>query len=80
MFLDSYDYAGDEKNKKLASEHQLNEIKNAEKNLEASSLILIDDIFNTSSFQGKGELSIPYLLNKGWKIINYADTQILLSK
>lgn len=80
LFLDSYDYAGDEHNKRLAAEHQLNEIQAAEKNLSHNSLILIDDIFNTSSFQGKGELAIPYLLNKNWKIINYADTQILLSK
>lgn len=80
LFLDSYDYAGDEHNKRLAAGHQLNEIQAAEKNLDANSLILIDDIFNMSSFQGKGELAIPYLLNKNWKIINYADTQILLSK
>lgn len=80
LFLDSYDYVGDEHNKRLAAEHQLNEIQAAEKNLSHNSLILIDDIFNTSSFQGKGELAIPYLLNKNWKIINYADTQILLSK
>lgn len=80
LFLDSYDYAGDEHNKRLAAEHQLNEIQAAEKNLSHNSLILIDDIFNTSFFQGKGELAIPYLLNKNWKIINYADTQILLSK
>lgn len=80
LSLDSYDYVGDEKNKKFAAEHQLNEIQAVEKNLDENSLILIDDIFNTSSFQGKGELAIPYLLNKNWKIINYADTQILLSK
>jgi hypothetical protein len=80
LFLDSYDYAGDEKNKKLAAEHQLSEIQAAEKNLKHNSLILIDDIFNATSFQGKGELAIPYLLNKKWKIINYSDTQMLLSK
>jgi hypothetical protein len=80
LFLDSYDYAGDENNKKIAAEHQLKEVQAAEKNLQENSLILIDDIFNTISFQGKGELTIPYLLKKNWKIINYADTQILLSK
>jgi hypothetical protein len=80
LFLDSYDYEGDKNNKKLSGEHQLKEIQAVEKNLQENSLILIDDIFNTTSFQGKGELAIPYLLKKNWKIINYADTQVLLSK
>ena len=80
LFLDSYDYEGSEENKKLSSEHQLKEIQAVEKNLQKNSLILIDDVFDITSFKGKGELSIPYLLNKNWRIINYADTQILLSK
>lgn len=80
LFLDSYDYEGSEENKKLSGKHQLKEIQAVEKNLQENSLILIDDVFDITSFKGKGELSIPYLLNKNWKIINYADTQILLSK
>ena len=80
LFLDSYNYEGSEEDKKLSGEHQLKEIQAVEKNLQKNSLILIDDVFNINSFKGKGELSIPYLLNKNWKIINYADTQILLSK
>lgn len=78
LFLDSYDYSeNDEEN---CIKHQLNEVKACENKLKENSLILIDDIFNTKDFKGKGKLAIPYLLDKGWKIINYANTQILLSK
>lgn len=80
LFLDSLDYYGSEEEKRKSSLHQLEEIKAAEKNLTDRSLILIDDVFDTQQFKGKGELSIPYLLNKQWRIINYSDTQILLSK
>lgn len=78
LFLDSYDYTKEDQ--KPCAEHQLKELKAAEKNLNNTSLILIDDIFDVKEFTGKGQLSIPYLLNKGWKIISYLDTQILLSK
>lgn len=80
LFLDSYDYWGDSENKKKATIHQLNEIKAVEKNLIDTSFILIDDVFDISKFSGKGELSIPYLLSKGWKILHFKDTQIFLSK
>lgn len=79
LFLDSYDYHGDEANKKAAAEHQLKEFQAAEKNLEGNSLVLLDDILD-SNFSGKGALSIPYMLDKGWRIINFQDTQVLLSK
>lgn len=79
LFLDSLDYIGTDDCKKMSSQHQLNEIKSCEKNLNEESLILIDDVFN-KNFEGKGFFSIPYLLNKNWKILNYQDNQILLSK
>jgi len=79
LFLDSFDYCGDENNMKSAEEHQLKEIKACEKNLQENSLILLDDILD-EKFSGKGAQSIPYLISKGWKIINFEDKQILLSK
>lgn len=80
LFLDSYDYDGDEENKKKSSLHQLEEIKAAEKNIHDETFILIDDVFNVKDFDGKGRFSIPYLLDKKWKISNYSNTQILLTK
>lgn len=79
LFLDSFDYHRDEENKKAAAEHQLKEIQACEKNLTENSLILLDDIIDVN-FNGKGALSIPYLISKGWKIINFEETQVLLSK
>lgn len=79
LFLDSFDYCGDENNKRAAAEHQLKEFQACEKNLEENSIVLLDDILD-SNFSGKGALSIPYMLDKGWKIINFQDNQVLLSK
>jgi hypothetical protein len=79
LFLDSFDYCGDEENKKAAAEHQLKEFQACEKNLQENSLVLLDDILD-SNFSGKGALSIPYMLKNGWKIINFQDNQVLLSK
>ena len=79
LFLDSFDYHGDENNKRAAAEHQLKEFQACEKNLEDNSIVLLDDIFDIN-YSGKGALSIPYMLSKGWKIINFQDNQVLLSK
>ena len=72
LFLDSFDYHGDENNKRAAAEHQLKEFQACEKNLEDNSIVLLDDIFDIN-YSGKGALSIPYMLSKGWKIINFQD-------
>jgi len=79
LFLDSFDYGGDDNNKKAAAEHQLKEFQACEKNLEENSIVLLDDILD-ANFSGKGALSIPYMLDKGWKIINFQENQVLLSK
>ena len=69
LYLDSLD--GQFEN---ASNHQLNEIKLAEKNLHQNSLVLLDD-------KGlKTNLSIDYMIKNGFKIINETDQQVLLSK
>lgn len=79
LFLDSFDYHGDENEKRASAEHQLKEFQACEKNLEENTLVLLDDILDLS-FVGKGALSIPYMMSKGWKIINFQDKQVLLSK
>jgi hypothetical protein len=79
LFLDSFDYHGDENEKRASAEHQLKEFQACEKNLEENTLVLLDDILDPN-FAGKGALSIPYMMSKGWKIINFQDKQVLLSK
>ena len=68
LYLDSLDaqYPG-------ASEHQLSEIKNSITTLHKNSLVLLDDKGQ------KTNLSINYLIDKGLKIINETDQQILFS-
>lgn len=68
LYLDSLDgqFEG-------ASKHQLEEIKVAKKNLHKNSLVLLDDKGD------KTNLSINYMLENKFKIINETKEQVLLS-
>ena len=56
-----------------ASQHQLTEIMNAKDKLSKNSLVLLDDKGS------KTNLSINYMINNNFKIINETDQQVLLS-
>jgi hypothetical protein len=77
LFLDSLDYCGDEENIRKCLEHQLNEVKAVWDKLNDNCFILIDDVFD-DKWNGKGKLSIPYLIDNGFKIIYFMDSQVLL--
>lgn len=79
LFLDSFDYCGDEENIRACHNHSLNEVKAAWDKLNDQCFILIDDVFN-DQWAGKGELSIPYLLSNGFNLEYYTDSQVLLSR
>lgn len=79
LFLDSYDYCGDEENVRRCHVHQLNEVKAAMDKLNDKCLVLIDDVFDTN-WNGKGKLSIPYLLENGFEILHLLDNQVLLKR
>lgn len=79
LFLDSYDYCGDEENIRKCHEHSLNEILAAWDKLNEKCFVLIDDIFN-NEWEGKGKLSVPYLLNNGFEVVYYKDSQVLLKR
>ena len=68
LYLDSLD--GQFPN---ASQHQLIEIMNAKDKLSKNSLVLLDDKGS------KTNLSIDYMINNNFKIINETDQQVLLS-
>ena len=68
LYLDSLDGQFAE-----ASSHQLKEIQIAEHLLHEKSLVLLDDKGD------KTNLSIDYMLNKNFKIINETREQVLLS-
>jgi len=70
LYLDSFD--GHDPLK--ASSHQLNEIKNALKNIHKRSLILLDDKGS------KTNLSINFLLQNNFKVIYETNYQVLFEK
>lgn len=62
------------------AEHALKESKVAEHKLHAKSLIVFDDTpWNAGAFVGKGATAVPYLLERGWKVL-YAGYQVVLSR
>ena len=69
LYLDSLDG-----NQLGAQNHQLNEIKLAEKKLHNKSLILLDDKLS------KSNLTIKFLKEKNYIAIKETDQQILFSK
>ena len=68
LYLDSLDGQNKE-----ASNHQLKEIKIAKEKLSKNSLVLLDDKGS------KTNLSIDFMLNNNFKIINETKEQVLLS-
>jgi hypothetical protein len=79
LFLDSYDYCGDEENVKRCHQHNLNEVLAAWDKLNDGCFVLIDDVFG-DEWDGKGKLTIPYLLENGFELIHHIDSQALLRK
>jgi hypothetical protein len=79
LFLDSYDYCGYEENIRKCHNHSLNEIKASWDKLNDKCYILIDDVFN-NNWDGKGKFSIPYLLDNGFVLEYFIDSQVLLKR
>jgi len=64
----------------LHAEYCLEEIKAAASGLTKQSLVLIDDTpWDRGGWVGKGRLAVPWLLNRGWRIIQ-SGYQILLER
>lgn len=79
LYLDSYDTGGDQENVFNACFHQLKEAGAALRRLHPNAIVMMDDI-PTDFKNGKGELSIPFFLGNGFKIINYQEPQIILGR
>ena len=80
LYLDSFDAGppGDPRVKE-ACKHQLREIEAAYDKLEEDALVVLDDV--PADFRnGKGELSVPYLLDRGWQILSHQETQVILAR
>lgn len=61
------------------AEYALTETKAAEPRLHDDSLVIFDDTTWNKGWVGKGALAIPYLLTRGWKIVE-SGYQVVLSK
>ena len=79
LFLDSFDYQGDDLMKLACYNHSLNELKAAWDKLNQKCFVLIDDVFN-DKWDGKGKFSIPYLLENNFELVYYTDSQALLKR
>lgn len=79
LFLDSFDYCGDAENIRACHNHSLNELKAAWDKLNENCFILIDDVF-ADNWDGKGKLTIPYLLENGFELVYFMDNQVLLKR
>ncbi len=79
LFLDSYDYCGPEENIIKCHQHSLSEVKAAWDKLSSGCYVLIDDVFN-NAWDGKGKVSIPYLLDNGFELVYYLDSQVCLKR
>jgi hypothetical protein len=78
LYLDGWDYS--EGHKAIISEEaHLKAFQTIENELSSKALVLIDDVYDTVTFKGKGRLVIPYLLQKDYKPL-YLDYQCLFSK
>lgn len=80
LFLDSFDYCDDNDNIRKCHAHSLKEIFSTWDKLNDKCFILIDDVFNNTNWTGKGELSIPYLLNNEFELVYYINSQVLLKR
>jgi hypothetical protein len=73
LYLDSLDTSDPDH-----AQHALSELQAALSKLHSESLIMLDDTpWIGASWVGKGALAVPFLLERGWKIL-YAGYQVLL--
>lgn len=80
LYLDSFD-AGPPGDPRVAAacRHQLAEIEAAYDKLDPDALVILDDVLPDYR-NGKGELSVPYLLDRGWRILSHVETQAVLAR
>ena len=74
LYLDSLDIED-----ACHGEHALAEIQAAGATLSEESLVVFDDTWWAGDWLGKGTLAVPYLLERGWKVLS-AGYQVVLSR
>jgi predicted O-methyltransferase YrrM len=69
LYLDAWDWKGSDFDKKISEQSHLICFKKAERMLKSGGYVMIDDIFNIDSWEGKGKQLIPYLLENNYEKI-----------
>lgn len=77
IYLDAWDYTKGNEEKSADSHFKVFQL--IEKWLNSDSYILIDDIINKETYEGKGKYLIPYLMKKKYELI-YKGYQYLFRK
>ena len=77
VYIDGFDYAEGKERESAGWHLEVAKIYHSYKSCE---LIMIDDVFDSITFKGKGELAIPWLLEtKEWEMI-YCEYQAILKR
>ncbi len=76
LYLDSYDFDVTHE----CYQHQLEEIKAAHDKLPKGAVVVSDDNYKDDWTHGKGNYSIPWMLENGYKLIELKESQAILEK
>lgn len=79
LYLDSYDFCGDEANVARCHAHNLAEAVAALPKMDPRGFVLIDDVFDWT-WTGKGQRTIPFLFAQGFHLLHRIDNQVLLQR
>lgn len=70
LYLDAWDWGPEDIDKKISEEKHIEFFNLVESKLSNDALILIDDVINPITYDGKGKKLIPYLLDNGYYLIH----------
>jgi|GEM_PF-1090792 len=70
IYLDAWDWGPTDEDRRISEKMHFEFFKFAEPLLADDSIILIDDVVNNVTFDGKGKQLIPYLLAKDYELIH----------
>lgn len=81
LYLDVWDYIGDQEAKNDSAKKHLELFKMIYDGfcLSPNALVVIDDVFNQDTFEGKGKFVVPYMIDLGYEIVEKG-YQIILRK
>jgi len=55
-------------------------VKNSWRKISKGGLVCFDDIFDVLTYEGKGQTAIPYLLRRGFVVLEYLPNSLILTR